>query len=66
MKHLLGLADDLSRLGMKVENMLEHEKALRLRDNSTELMLEDISIRASYCYERVRDEIKALGRGVAQ
>jgi hypothetical protein len=49
---------------MKVEAMLQDEKALRLKDNSTELMLEDIQIRVSYCYERVRDEIKALGRGL--
>jgi uncharacterized protein (DUF2164 family) len=66
MKDLLGLADDMSRLGMKVENMLEREKTLRLKDNSTELALEDISNRIEYCYQRVQDEIKALARGVTQ
>ena len=67
MKDLLGLADDLARLGMKVESLLEHEAKLRHDYNSTVVMLELVSLDIQHSYERVQDEIKALDRhGVTQ
>lgn len=61
------LLHDLAETGMRVEEMLKSENELRLKDNSTVVMLELVSLDIQHSYERVQDEIKALSlHGVHQ